>query len=136
MEKLGFTIPEYSRPDDPTMARRMVEWTILDSEVQTMRRLYEKTCCKGKKKKSDKEKFSNFKKLKREPGIDDVQCNMKDVKDIKTEIKVEIEVNGITTTAREVGLHVDTGVYSVQYTSNVVRRSITRLPSYDFNRVP
>ncbi|XP_046679526.1 LOW QUALITY PROTEIN: NAD-dependent protein deacetylase Sirt6-like [Homalodisca vitripennis] len=98
MEKLGLTIPEYSRPDDPTMARRMVEWTILDSEVQTMRRLYEKTCCKGKKKKSDKEKFSNFKKLKREPGIDDVQCNMKDVKDIKTEIKVEIEVNGITTT--------------------------------------
>uniref|UniRef100_A0A1B6K2Q4 protein acetyllysine N-acetyltransferase n=1 Tax=Homalodisca liturata TaxID=320908 RepID=A0A1B6K2Q4_9HEMI len=98
MEKLGLMIPEYSRPDDPTMARRMVEWTILDSEVQTMRRLYEKTCCKGKKKKSDKEKFSNFKKLKREPGIDDVQCNMKDVKDIKTEIKVEIEVNGITTT--------------------------------------
>ncbi|XP_054287412.1 NAD-dependent protein deacetylase Sirt6-like [Macrosteles quadrilineatus] len=92
MEQLGLDIPEYSRLNDPTLTRRgrPMEWTILDSEVAAMRRMYEKTCCRGKKKRPEKEKISS-KKIKREPEF---KCEDK-LADIKTDnelTKIEIKV--------------------------------------------
>lgn len=86
MEQLELPIPAYSRLNDPITARWPTEWTILDTEVQSMRRVYEKTCCKGKKKKPIKEKITRFKKIKKEDNLDEVKYE--DIMpDIKTEIK-------------------------------------------------
>lgn len=90
MEKMELSIPEYSRLNDPTMSRHRGEWTILDSEVQTMRRVYEDVCCKSKRKQSpNKEVKAMKKKIKRENGLAIKIENV--VENIKQEVKIKKE---------------------------------------------
>lgn len=112
MEKLGLTIPEYSRDKDPVLLSsdsRLVEWTIPQSDVHKMRVVYESKCCKGKNKRTLKEEFTtDGKKIKKEEDekvkyeneniydnikTDEVKVLPSVVKDIKTEIASN---NGIT----------------------------------------
>ena len=56
MEVLNLPIPEYSREKDPTKLitddnKLLIDWTIPDSSVKIMRKLYEGKCCKQSKKR-------------------------------------------------------------------------------------
>ncbi|GLG96629.1 NAD-dependent protein deacetylase Sirt6 [Gryllus bimaculatus] len=50
---LNLTIPEYDSTKDPTKRSHTIqlEWTIPNSDVKRLRNLYEKKCCKPKKRK-------------------------------------------------------------------------------------
>lgn len=51
MAELGYEIPEYDPQKDPSKDQTsLIEWTISDLEVKKMRLLYERRCCKMKKK--------------------------------------------------------------------------------------
>lgn len=92
MKKMELSIPEYSRLNDPTMSRHRGEWTILDSEVQQMRRVYENVCCKSKRKPSPtKEVKAMKKKIKKENGLDVKIENA--VVNVKQEVKIKREID-------------------------------------------
>jgi hypothetical protein len=59
MKVLNMSIPEYSREKDPTKLitddnKLLIDWTIPDSSVKIMRKLYEGKCCKQSKKRGYK----------------------------------------------------------------------------------
>jgi hypothetical protein len=59
MKLLNLPIPEYSREEDPTKLitddnKLLIDWTIPDSSVKIMRKLYEGKCCKQSKKRRHK----------------------------------------------------------------------------------
>lgn len=59
MEVLNLPIPEYNRERDPTKLitdgnKLLIDWTIPDSSVKIMRKLYEGKCCKQSKKRGYK----------------------------------------------------------------------------------
>jgi hypothetical protein len=59
MKVLNLSIPEYSREKDPTKLitddnKLLIDWTIPDSSVKIMRKLYEGKCCKQSKKRGYK----------------------------------------------------------------------------------
>jgi hypothetical protein len=58
MKVLNLPIPEYSREKDPTKLitddKLHIDWTIPDSSVKIMRKLYEGKCCKQSRKRGYK----------------------------------------------------------------------------------
>lgn len=59
MKLLNLPIPEYSREKDPTKLitdgnKLLIDWTIADNSVKSMRKLYERKCCKQSKKRRRK----------------------------------------------------------------------------------
>jgi hypothetical protein len=59
MKVLNLSIPEYSRERDPTKVitddnKLLIDWTIPDSSVKIMRKLYEGKCCKQSRKRGYK----------------------------------------------------------------------------------
>jgi hypothetical protein len=59
MKVLNLHIPEYSREKDPTKLitddnKLLIDWTIQDSSVKIMRKLYEGKCCKQSRKRGYK----------------------------------------------------------------------------------
>jgi hypothetical protein len=101
MKLLDLPIPEYSREKDPTKlvssdSGAYIDWTIPDSSVKIMRRLYEEKCCKQSKKrtlKSDIERRDdvNFEQRKRKPKEEMCKNNIcisqtQDISNVKTEI--------------------------------------------------
>nr|XP_018917106.1 PREDICTED: NAD-dependent protein deacetylase Sirt6 [Bemisia tabaci] len=56
MKKFNVPIPDYNPELDPTKGSEKSEWTIPESEVKLMRKLYEEKCCKSKRKKIKLEK--------------------------------------------------------------------------------
>jgi len=59
MKILNLPIPEYSREKDPTKLitndnKLLMDWTIPDSSVKIMRKLYEGKCCKQSRKRGYK----------------------------------------------------------------------------------
>jgi len=59
MKILNLPIPQYSREKDPTKlitddSKLLIDWTIPDSNVKIMRKLYEGKCCKQSRKRGYK----------------------------------------------------------------------------------
>lgn len=59
MKLLNLQIPEYSKENDPTKSitdgdKLLIDWTIPDSSVKIMRKLYEGKCCRQSKKRGHK----------------------------------------------------------------------------------
>ena len=77
MKVLNLPIPEYSREKDPTKLitddKLLIDWTIPDSSVKIMRKLYEVKCCKQSRKRGYKPSIKrkgdllDFEQTKRKP---------------------------------------------------------------------
>lgn len=76
MKVLNLPIPEYSREKDPTKLitsgnKLLIDWTIPDSSVKIMRKLYEGKCCKQSRKREYKPRIErkgdllDFEQMKR-----------------------------------------------------------------------
>uniref|UniRef100_A0A1B6CB19 protein acetyllysine N-acetyltransferase n=2 Tax=Clastoptera arizonana TaxID=38151 RepID=A0A1B6CB19_9HEMI len=109
MGKLGLTIEEYSKDKDPVFkgSKSQIEWTIANSEVKRMRKLYEQTCCKRKVKREKKIEHIFIKKSKIDTNIKDVdKCilenkNVIKLEDSKNLLEVKCDVVGPTIKVKE-----------------------------------
>ena len=74
MKELNLDLPEFDPQADPSRQsqRELIEWTIPDYEVRQMRTLYERNCCKAKKKRKIDEVIECKPQLKLKRKIDDV----------------------------------------------------------------
>lgn len=104
MKLLDLPIPEYSREKDPTKlvsssdSGAYIDWTIPDSNVKMLRRLYEEKCCKHSKKRTlrsgiERRDDVGFEQRKKRKPKEEEMCKnniyvsqTQDVSDVKTEI--------------------------------------------------
>lgn len=98
MNFLGLDMPEYNKDNDPTNKKELIEWTISESQVRKMRKLYEEICSKHKQRnkivKDDKSLINNV-KVKRESTLEinyDENCdNINDNKKFKLKHENDLE---------------------------------------------
>nr|CAD7572123.1 unnamed protein product [Timema californicum] len=79
MQLLDLSLPEYDADKDPTKQKHdpVIEWTIDQKQVSTMRKLYEAKCCKSTKKRSRDTKSPKGEPIKREKNSQsDIRCDV------------------------------------------------------------
>ncbi|XP_067009355.1 NAD-dependent protein deacetylase Sirt6 [Anabrus simplex] len=98
MELLNFEIPDFKVENDPTkiVSREVkrIDWTIQDSDVKKMRRMYEAQCCKAAKKRKIPDDSTEIKKVKEEEKLDVNVCNEMSVKNETYIVPIGIKCEG------------------------------------------